>query len=131
MAAKAKATATLHEWQTQALASAASNAQAEGDDFAARRDAHDPPDQPHADLHQDGRDLRHAEAVNKAGRKSEMGYQMALKGLELRRDIEFGLTQNDVLATSPRKSRGLLGWWWTTPPRTLARPWRATPAIPA
>jgi hypothetical protein len=50
------------------------------------------------------------EAVNSAGRKSEMGYQMALKGLELRRDIEFGLTQNDVTATSPRKSRGLLGW---------------------
>src|SRR5688500_15552251 len=35
MAGKAKAPATLHEWQTQALAAAASNAQAEGDDFDA------------------------------------------------------------------------------------------------
>lgn len=25
-------------------------------------------------------------------------------------DMEYGLTQNDVLATSPRKSRGLRGW---------------------
>ena len=31
-ASKTKATNTLHEWQTQDLASAASNAQAEGDD---------------------------------------------------------------------------------------------------
>jgi hypothetical protein len=111
MCSKTKATATLHEWQTQALASAASNAQAEGDDFAAGAVT--------ATVRLTNRTQISTkavvisgsqEAVNSAGRKSEMAYQMALKGLELRRDIEFGLTQNDVLATSPRKSRGLLGW---------------------
>lgn len=111
MAGKAKATATLHEWQTQALASAASNAQAEGDDFSAGAVT------PTVRLTNRTQISTKAvvisgsqEAVNSAGRKSEMAYQMALKGLELRRDIEFGLTQNDVTATSPRKSRGLLGW---------------------
>lgn len=111
MSAKTKATATLHEWQTQALASAASNAQAEGDDFSAGAVT--------ATVRLTNRTQISTkaivisgsqEAVDKAGRDSEMNYQMALKGLELRRDIEFGLTQNDVLATSPRKSRGLLGW---------------------
>jgi hypothetical protein len=111
MSGKAKATATLHEWQTQALASAASNAQAEGDDFSAGAVT--------ATVRLNNRTQISTkaivvsgsqEAVEKAGRDSEIGYQMALKGLELRRDIEFGLTQNDTLATSPRKARGLLGW---------------------
>jgi hypothetical protein len=111
MASKTKATATLHEWQTQALASAASNAQAEGDDFSA------PAVTPTVRLTNRTQISTKMvvisgsqEAVEKAGRDSEMGYQMSLKSLELRRDIEFGLTQNDVTATSPRKSRGLLGW---------------------
>jgi hypothetical protein len=111
MSGKAKATATLHEWQTQALAAAASNAAVEGDDFSAAAVT------PSVRLTNRTQISTKAvvisgsqEAVNSAGRKSEMGYQTALKGLELRRDIEFGLTQNDVLATSPRKSRGLLGW---------------------
>jgi hypothetical protein len=111
MAGKAKATATLHEWQTQALAAAASNAQAEGDDFDA------PAVTPTVRLTNRTQISTKEvvisgtqEAVNSAGRKSEMNYQMALKGLELRRDIEFGITQNDVTATSPRKARGLLGW---------------------
>lgn len=111
MAGKAKATATLHEWQTQALAAAASNAQAEGDDFDA------PAVTPTVRLTNRTQISTKEvvisgtqEAVEHAGRKSEMGFQMALKGLELRRDIEFGLTQNDVTATSPRKARGLLGW---------------------
>lgn len=111
MCAKTSAEATLHEWQTQALAAAASNAQAEGDDFSA------PAVTPTVRLTNRTQISTKMvvisgsqEAVKKAGRKGEMSYQMALKGLELRRDIEFGLTQNDVLATSPRKSRGLLGW---------------------
>lgn len=111
MIARGKATATLHEWQTQDLATAASNTQVEGDDAAAAAVT--------ATVRLTNRCQISAktasvsgsqEAVNKAGRKSEMSYQMALKSLELKRDIEFGLTQNNVLATSPRKTRGLVGW---------------------
>lgn len=111
MASKSKATNTLHEWQTQDLASAAANAQAEGDDATAKTVT--------ATTRLNNRTQISTktvivsgsqQAANAAGRKDELGYQVSLASLELKRDMEFGLTQNDVLATSPRKSRGLLGW---------------------
>jgi hypothetical protein len=108
---KEKATATLHEWQTQALAAAASNAQAEGDDFSAVAVTPTVRLTNRTQISTKGIVISGTqEKVDKAGRSSEIDYQMALKGLEMRRDIEFGVTQNDVTATSPRKSRGLLGW---------------------
>jgi len=111
MAAKAKATNTLHEWQTQDLASAASNAATEGDDASA---AAATPTVRLTNRTQISTKVVSVsgsqQAMNPAGRKDELGYQVALKGLELKRDMEYGLTQNDVLATSPRKSRGLCGW---------------------
>lgn len=111
MAKKAKATATLHEWQTQDLAAAAANAQVEGDDATAV--AATPTTRLNNRTQISAKTVSVAgsqEAVTSAGRKSEMGYQMSLKSLELKRDMEFGLTQNNVLATAPRQSRGLLGW---------------------
>lgn len=48
--------------------------------------------------------------MNPAGRADELGYQLALAALELRRDMEASLTQNNVTATSPRALRGLVGW---------------------
>lgn len=111
MARKGKATATLHEWQTDSLATAANNEQAEGDDAVATALV------PTVRL---GNRTQIAsktaavsgsqEAVDSAGRKSEMGYQVAKRGLELRRDMEFGLCQNAVSATAPRRARGLVGW---------------------
>lgn len=111
MAAKSKATNTLHEWQTQDLAAAASNAQAEGDD--ATVGAVTPTVRLNNRTQISTKTVSIAgsqQAMNTAGRKDEMGYQMAMKALELKRDMEFGLTQNNVTATSPRSSRGLLGW---------------------
>jgi len=111
MSAKTKATATLHEWQTQDLAAAASNAQAEGDNASAKTVT------PTVRLSNRTQISTKTvivsgtqQAVQSAGRKDEMGYQMALAALELKRDMELGLTQNNVTATSPRQSRGLLGW---------------------
>lgn len=111
MAAKAKATNTLHEWQTQDLAAAASNAQAEGDDATAKVVT------PTVRLNNRTQISTKTvivsgtqQATLSAGRKDEMGYQMALASLELKRDMEFGLTQNNTAATSPRTSRGLVGW---------------------
>jgi len=116
MIGKAKATATKHEWQTQALANASgNNFVIEGDDATndaatatARRD------------NQCGISDKVAvvsgtqEAVNSAGRRSEMGYQMQLKMKELKRDIETAALQNvakvagnDTLA---RKVAGLQTW---------------------
>lgn len=111
MAAKTKATATLHEWQTQDLAAAAANAQAEGDNASAKVVT------PTVRLSNRTQISTKTvvvsgtqQAVNSAGRKDEMAYQLSMASLEIKRDMEFGLTQNDVTATSPRQSRGLLGW---------------------
>lgn len=111
MASKSKATATLHEWQTQDLAAAAANAQVEGDDAAAKTVT------PTVRLTNRTQISSKTvivsgsqQAVNPAGRKDELAYQLSLASLELKRDMELGLTQNDVSATAPRQSRGLLGW---------------------
>ena len=111
MASKSKATSTLHEWQVQELAAAAANAQAEGDDLTAKTVT--------VTARLTNRTQISAkkvvvsgtqQAMNPAGRKDELAYQLSLASLEIKRDMELGMTQNDVLATSPRSSRGLRGW---------------------
>lgn len=111
MASKSKATNTLHEWQTQDLAAAAANAQAEGDTLTAKVVT------PTVRLNNRTQISAKAvvvsgtqQAMNSAGRKDEMGYQLSMASLELKRDMELGLTQNNVTATAPRQSRGLVGW---------------------
>ncbi len=111
LASKTKATNTLHEWQTQDLASAAANAQVEGDNASGKTVT------PTTRLTNRTQISTKTvvvsgtqQAMNPAGRKDELSYQLALASLELKRDMELGLTQNDVLATSPRSSRGLRGW---------------------
>ncbi|MEN9885685.1 MAG: hypothetical protein RL758_263 [Pseudomonadota bacterium] len=112
LAAKTKATNSIHEWQTQDLAVAADNAQHEGDDAVAKVVT--------PTVRLSNRTQISSKTVivsgtqqsqmNPAGRKNEMGYQMAMASFELKRDMEFGLTQNNVASTSPRRSRGLVGW---------------------
>jgi len=112
MASKSKASNTLHEWQVQELAAAVSNnAQAEGDDLTAKTVT--------VTARLNNRTQISAkkvvvsgtqQAMNPAGRKDELAYQLSLASLELKRDMETSATQLDVLATSPRQSRGLRGW---------------------
>lgn len=111
MCAKTKATATLHEWQTQDLATAANNEQAEGDDATATASTPTVRLGNRTQISAKTASVSGTqENVDKAGRTSEMAYQMALRSKELKRDIETGLTQNNVTATAPRRSRGLVGW---------------------
>ena len=111
LASKGKATHTLHEWQTQDLASAAANAQAEGDNASAKTVT---PTVRLASRTQISTKTvivsNSQQAMNPAGRKDEMGYQLALASLELKRDMEFGLTQNRVGTSSPRSVKGLPCW---------------------
>ena len=111
MASKSKATNTLHEWQVQELATAAANAQVEGDDLLGKTVT--------VTARLNNRTQIAAkkivvsgtqQSMNPAGRKDELAYQLSLASAEIKRDMELGLTQNDVLATSPRSSRGLRGW---------------------
>lgn len=111
MIAKTKATNTLHEWQTDALRTAGANAQAEGDDSTATAV------QPTVRLGNRTQILKEVasvsgtqESIDKAGRSSEMAYQLAKKSAELKLDIEYALTRNNVTATAPRQLRGLVGW---------------------
>lgn len=112
LAAKGKASNTLHEWQTQDLAAASStNAQAEGDNASAKVVT------PTVRLNNRTQISTKTvivsgtqQAMNPAGRKDELAYQLSLAALELRRDMESSATKLDVTATAPRQVRGLVGW---------------------
>jgi hypothetical protein len=112
MAGKSKAGSTKHEWQTQALATPSNNVAAEGDD------ATNATVTPTVRLNNYTQISTKTvgvsgtqEATVSAGRKSEIGYQMMLKSLELRNDMEVALTQNGVAVTgASRQARGLVGW---------------------
>ena len=110
---------TFHEWQTDALAAAATNnAVIEGDD---------------ATLDASSATVRIGnytqimdktvvttgtqEAVDKAGRASELAYQIAKKSKELKRDIESTLLTNQARAagnSSTARTFGSIGAWIAT-----------------
>jgi hypothetical protein len=116
MCESVKATAVLHEWQTQALATAASNAQLEGDEVSA--------DAATVTVRLTNRTQISRKvprvtgtqlAVEHAGRDNELDYQTMLKGLELRRDMEtvlVGLNQAKVTgdSTTARKLGSVESW---------------------
>ena len=106
------ASSTLHEWQTDALAAAATNVVMEGDNTPSRA------------LVATSKLLNYTqistkpvvvtgtqEVINKAGMTSEMAYQIAKAGKELKRDMEFDLTGVNVATVGSsgtgRKLRGI------------------------
>ena len=118
-AAKTKATAVLHEWQTDALAAAATNnAVIEGDE--ATLDAVSATSR----LSNSSQIMDKTvvitgtqEAVDKAGRASELAYQIAKKAKELKRDMEATVTGNQAEVTgnaSTARKFGSLGAWIET-----------------
>lgn len=119
---KAKASAVLHEWQSQQLAAAAANAVIEGDDttssysFTAITTTTRLVNRcqiSRKDVVVSGTQ----DAVSKAGRTREIVYQMMLKNKELRRDMEFVLTNNQAPvtgnSTTARQLRPALSWYAT------------------
>ena len=113
--AKGKATSTYHEWQTQDLATAANNAQIEGDDATAAAVTPTVRIGNYTQISSKTVVVSGTQqAVDTAGRDNELAYQVSLKGLELKRDMETALTQNGVYnagaAGTARQLRGLEGW---------------------
>lgn len=111
------ASAVNHEWQTQDLAAVnTSNAVLEGDD--ATTDAATPTVRLGNICQISDKVARVSgtqEAVEHAGRSSEMDYQKMLKGLELRRDMESILVgtnqaKNAGNATTARTLASVLSW---------------------
>jgi hypothetical protein len=118
-AAKTQATAVLHEWQTDSLASAStSNAVIEGDE--ATLDAVTATTR----LSNSSQIMDKTvvitgtqEAVDKAGRASEIAYQIAKRAKELKRDMEATITGNQAEVTgdaSTARKLGSLGAWVAT-----------------
>lgn len=97
--AKTKSTQTTHQWQTDSLASASSsNAQVQGDDITSF-DAVTATSQLTNYTQISRKTLiisGSEEKAIKAGRKSEVSYQLVKKGKELRRDIEAVLLSNQA-----------------------------------
>lgn len=91
---------SLYEWQTDTLAAAAANKQLEGDDVTSF-DAVTATVrlQNYAQISRKTIVLSATEeTVNKAGRRSELAYQIAKRGSELKRDQEFTLLNGAVAA---------------------------------
>lgn len=112
--AKVKATNKYHEWQTDALAAAASNAVVEGADAES---AALTPTTRTGNYTQISRKIWRTtdtmEAVQKAGRSSEFSYQMAKKMKELARDMEYAIvngTGNSGASGTARQLKGVLSW---------------------
>ena len=109
------AASTLHEWQTDSLAAAATNVVMEGDNLPSRA------------LSATSKLLNYTqistkpvvvtgtqEVIAKAGMTSEMAYQIAKAGKELKRDMEFDLTGVNVATVGSsgtgRRLRGYEAW---------------------
>ena len=114
--AKSKATAVNHEWQLDSLAAAsASNAQIEGDEVSFSAPS---------STTRRGNVTQIAtksviisgtlEAVNKAGRNSELAYQISKASKELKRDMETSLCDNNAQVagddSTARELSGLGSW---------------------
>jgi len=110
---------TFHEWQTDALASAATdNAVIEGDD--ATLDASNPTvriGNYTQIMDKTVVTTGTQEAVDKAGRASELAYQIAKKSKELKRDIESTLLTNqarDAGDSTTARTFASIGAWIAT-----------------
>ena len=110
---RSKAKAILHEWQTDALASAdTTNAKAEANDTAFATPSSTTRIGNYCQISDKsvliGGTL---EAVDKAGRKSEVAYQVAKRAAELKRDMESIIFENQAASGSdPRKTGSLLAF---------------------
>ena len=113
---KGKATATNHEWQTDALASASlSNFAVEGDTASDATIAVTTRIGNKTQISQKTVKISGTlEAVDKAGRKSEKSYQLAKASAEIKRDMETTLLSNQAstngTSSAARKLGGLQTW---------------------
>jgi hypothetical protein len=113
---KTKATAVLHEWQTDSLAAASlSNFTVEG---ATASDATMSPTTRVGNRTQIAQKTIKIsgtlQSVDKAGRKSEKAYQLAKASSEIKRDMETSVLSNQIAAngdsSTARKLGGLQAW---------------------
>lgn len=110
---------TLFEWQTDALAAVdTSNAVVEGADAGSATQVATKRMQNYTQISDKVIQISGTEeTVNKAGRNSELAYQLAKKSSEIKRDLEAILTRNQVAAAgdaSTARTTGSLEAWLRT-----------------
>ena len=115
---RGRASSRIHEWQTDELATAVFNAAIEGDDSVGDAIAKTIRLGNFSNISDKIIVISGTqEVVDKAGRKSELAYQLAKKGKELKRDIEVTLTGNTAAlvgdATTARNLGSLEAWYGT------------------
>lgn len=103
------------EWQTDTLRTPAVNAQVEGDDFSFSTKPPSVRVGNHCQIASDTLIVSATqEKVDKAGRSSEIGYQLAKMGVELKKDVELSLVSNVASSagssTTGRVSAGFPAW---------------------
>ena len=113
---KTTAQATKHEWQTDALASASdSNQQLEGDSISAAAGIATTRLDNQCEIAYKALAVTGTqEAVSKAGRKSELKYQILKRSKEIKRDVEASLLGNKAKnagsVSAARVTGGILSW---------------------
>lgn len=96
-ASKGTANAVYHEWQTDALEAAAANRQIEGDDATANTFVATTRVGNYCQISRKTVSVSGTQrAADTAGRADEFAYQVAKRGREIKRDMEFALTRNQA-----------------------------------
>jgi hypothetical protein len=112
---KVKATNALHEWQTDALRAAAANAHIEGDEITANARTATSRLGNYSQIFVDAVSIPDTDSgLKKAGRASEIAYQMLKTAKEQKRDIEKALFDNNARvagnSTTARELAGMPAW---------------------
>lgn len=112
---KVKATNALHEWQTDALRAAAANAHIEGDEITANARTATSRLGNYSQIFVDAVSVPDTDSsLKKAGRASEIAYQMLKTAKEQKLDIEKALFDNNARvagnSTTARELAGLPSW---------------------
>lgn len=118
MISRGESDAKYHQWQTDSLATAsATNAKAEGDDASFSGPAATAQVGNYTQISDKTLIVSGTqEVVKKAGRRSELAYQLAKRGKELKRDLEAQMTSNTASnagtadGASARVSGSLRAW---------------------
>lgn len=115
MCGKTVATQTLHEWQTDALAAPATNAQLEGADSTTYAESNTTECSNRTQILKKAISVSGTvQAIKHAGVDKEYNYQMARALKEIKKDLEYALLSNQIEApesgSNGRKMRGLPAW---------------------
>jgi len=114
---KGKASNTQFKWLTDSLAAAsAANHQVEGDDYSATAQTASKELHNYTQIYAKNFIITGTDdAVDAAGRSTQLAYSLAKNSKELKRDVEAGITQANVIPTvggsaAARKTAGLRTW---------------------